>query len=132
MTATLPVCVRGIATSPRFIAVISVSLSNYHKPFLSSSRRWTHPHPRRGAARRIVGQLTDQAAKSCMTGWHTQRTHWYGARSTGCDRQDLLPGLKFPGFCLLSINEQQSFRKSVLDVVIDGWVALGHARLRGR
>ena len=42
MTATLPVCVRGIAMSPRFIVVISVTHSNYHKPFLSSSRRWTH------------------------------------------------------------------------------------------
>ena len=41
MTAMLPVCVRGIAMSPRFIAVISVTHSNYHKPFLSSSRRWT-------------------------------------------------------------------------------------------
>ena len=41
MTATLPVCVRVIAMSPRFIVVISVTNSNYHKPFLSSSRRWT-------------------------------------------------------------------------------------------
>ena len=28
--------------SPRFIAVISVTHNNYHKLFLSSSRRWTH------------------------------------------------------------------------------------------
>ena len=38
MTATLPICVRGIAMSPHFIVVvISVTHSNYHKPFLSST-----------------------------------------------------------------------------------------------
>ena len=31
VTATLPVCVRGIAMSPRFIAVISVTHGNYHE-----------------------------------------------------------------------------------------------------
>ena len=36
MTATLPVCVRGIAMSPHIIVVINVTRSNYHKPFLSS------------------------------------------------------------------------------------------------
>ena len=37
--------VRGIGhrdESTLDIAVISVTHSNYHKPFLSSSRRWTH------------------------------------------------------------------------------------------
>ena len=32
MTATLPVCVRGIGMSPHFIVVISVANNNYHDP----------------------------------------------------------------------------------------------------